>query len=112
VEYASGVEDVYHLPPAFTRCSAFKDNEGGAWSCTEPKWEARCLVQLLGKNGHTVDKLRELIRVTPKEEAILRASALHSPVLVERIEQALRYRVEVAQEFERLIRTLPKNPRG
>jgi hypothetical protein len=76
------------------------------------KWEARCLVQLLGKNGHTIDKLRELIRVTPKEEAILRASSLHSPALVERIEQALRYRVEVAQEFERLIRALPKNPSG
>ena len=100
------------MPPAFTHGSEVPDNEGGAWSCTEPKWEARCLVQLLGKNGHTIDKLRELIRVTPKEEAILRASALHSPVLVERIEQALRYRVEVAQEFERLIRALPKKPQA
>ena len=68
------------------------------------------MVQLLGKNGHTIDKLRELIRVTPKEEAILRASALHSSILAEHIERVLRYRVQVAQEFERLIRALPKNP--
>ena len=106
------MEYVCHMPPAFTHDSAVADNEGGAWSCTEPKWEARCLVQLLGKNGHTIDKLRELIRVTPKEEAILRASALHSPVLIERIKQVLRYRVQVAQEFERMIRALPKNPPG
>ena len=98
------------MPPAFTHCSAVADDEGGAWRCTEPKWEARCLVQLLGKNGHTIDKLRELIRVTPKEEAILRVSALHSPILAEYIERVLRYRVQVAQEFERLVRALPKNP--
>ena len=110
MEYASGV--VCYMPTGFTHYSAVADNEGGAWSCTEPKWEARCLVQLLGKNGHTIDKLRELIRVTPKEEAILRASALHSPVLVEHIEQVLRYRVQVAEEFERMIRALPKNPPG
>ena len=98
------------MPPAFTHSSAVADNEGGAWRCTEPQWEARCLVQLLGKNGHTTDKLRELIRVTPKEEAILRTSALHSPILAEYIERVLRYRVQVAQEFERLIRALPKKP--
>ena len=98
------------MSPAFTHCTAVAENEGGAWRCTEPKWEARCLVQLLGKNGHTIDKLRELIRVTQKEEAILRASALHSPILAEHIEQVLRYRVQVAQEFERLVRALPKNP--
>lgn len=68
------------------------------------------MVQLLGKNGHTIDNLRELIRVTPKEEAILRASALHSPILAEHIERVLRYRVQVAQEFERLIRALPHPP--
>ena len=61
------------MPPAVTHCSVVADNEGGAWRNTEPKWEPRCLVQLLGKNGHTIDKLRELIRVTRKEEAILRA---------------------------------------
>ena len=98
------------MPPAFTHRSTVADNEGGAWRCAEPKWEARCLVQLLGKNGHTIDKLRELIRVTPKEQAILRTSALHSPILAEYIERVLRYRVQVAQEFERLIRALPKNP--
>ena len=98
------------MPAAFTHYSAVADNEGGTWCCTEPKLEARCLVQLLGKNGHTIDKLRELIRVTPKEEGILRVSALHSPILAEHIERVLRYRVQVAQEFERLIRALPKNP--
>ena len=87
------------MPPAYTHRSAVAGNEGGVW----PKWEARCLVQLLGKNGHAIDKLRELIRVTPKEEAILRVSALHSPILAENIERVLRFRVHVAEEFERLI---------
>lgn len=91
------------MPPAFTHRSGVADDEGGVWRCAEAKWEARCLVQLLGKNGHTIDKLRELIRVTPKEEAILRASALHSPILAEHIKRVLRYRVQVAEEFERLI---------
>lgn len=97
------------MPPALTHCSAVTDNEWDAWLCAAPKFEARCLVQLLGKNGLTIDKLREVIRVTPKEEAILRVSALHSPILAEYIERVLRYRVQVAQEFERLIRALPKN---
>ena len=92
------------MPPAFTQCSAVADTEWQAWRCADPKWEARCLVQLLGKNGHTIEALRELIRVTPKEEAILRASALHSPNLAEHIERVLRYRLQVAQEFERLVR--------
>ena len=91
------------MPPAYTHRSAVAGNEGGVWRCGEPKWEARCLVQLLGKNGHAIDKLRELIRVTPKEEAILRLSALHSSILAENIERVLRYPVKVAEEFERLI---------
>ena len=102
------------MPPAFTHRSALAGNEGGAWRCAEPKWEARCLVQLLGKNGHTIDKIRELIRVTPKEEAILRAAALNSPILAEHIERVLRYRVQVAEEFERLIevQVTPLAPRA
>jgi hypothetical protein len=91
------------MPPAFTHCSSVAVNEWEAWRCAEPKSEARCLVQLIGKNGHTIEALRELIRVTPKEEAILRASAFHSPNLAEQIERVLRYRVQVAEEFERLI---------
>ena len=91
------------MPRVFTDRSAAADNEGGAWGCAEPKSEARSLFQLLGRNGHTIDKLRELIRVTPKEEAILRASALDSPILAGHIERVLRYRVQVAEEFERLI---------
>ena len=98
------------MPPAFTHSSAVSGDEWDASLCAAPKFEARCLVQLLGKNGLTIDKLREVIRVTPKEEATLRASAFHSPILGEHLERVLRYRVLVAQEFERLVRALPKNP--
>ena len=57
----------------------------------------------MGKNGHTIEALRELIRVAPEEEAALRAFALQHPEMAEHIERALRYRIRVEEEFERLV---------
>ena len=44
----------------------------GLWSCGDAKQEARQLASMLGKNGDTVESLRELIAVTPQTEALLR----------------------------------------
>lgn len=84
-----GVDGVYHMPRASTYCSAVTSADGKweAWHFNGARGEAKCLIRLLDKNGNTLDSIRELIRVAPEEEAILRAFALqhHShqnPVLL------------------------------
>jgi hypothetical protein len=57
------------------------------------------LLPLLGKNGDSLETLRELIRVSPEEQAALRAF-----LMADRVEQILAYRVRVEQAFEQLAR--------
>lgn len=68
------------------------------------KREARLLFTMIGRNGDTVEKIRELIAVPPRIESVLRAYAAHSPAEGPSIEGVLRYRRKVAKEFEALLR--------
>ena len=51
----------------------------GLWSCACAEQEARQLAGLLGKNRDTVESFRELIAVSPRVEALLRAFAQQHP---------------------------------
>lgn len=67
------------------------------------KEEARALFEMVGRNGDTMDSLRELILVSPKIEAWLLEQTRHSPRGRCGIEKVLRFRRRVLEEFERLV---------
>jgi len=62
--------------------------------------EARGLLTLL-QHGDTIEAILELIRVTPREETVLRAFAIEAPELAGAIERMLAYRISVEREFTR-----------
>lgn len=68
------------------------------------KEEARALFEMVGRNGDTVDSIRELIRVPPKVKAWLLEQARYSPRGRCGIEKVLRFRWRVLVEFERPLR--------
>jgi hypothetical protein len=65
--------------------------------------EARALLATVGKNGDTIETLRELISVPPDIEALLRAFARTHPAEGGEIEIGLRFRKRVLEEFEALL---------
>jgi hypothetical protein len=66
--------------------------------------EARALYRMIGHGRNTVEALRELIRVPPKIERVLRAFAQAHPEEAPAIKRNLKFRLLVAREFERLVR--------
>jgi hypothetical protein len=64
--------------------------------------EAKALFVMVGKNGDTVESLRELISVPPEIETLLRTYAQFHPVESREIEMGLRFRERVLEEFERM----------
>lgn len=72
------------------------------WSAPEPKIEARALFQLLGRNGVTVEDIRELIAITAETERHLQAYARANPEERQNIERVLKFRELVGREFEQL----------
>lgn len=83
-----------------------------------PVIEARILFTLIGRNGNTVEKIRELIAVPPEIEAVLRAYTVRYPEDGASVGRALEFRRRVGEEFERLVKHAPRNwdfvtrPRG
>lgn len=67
------------------------------------KEEARALFEMIGRNGDSVESIRELIQVSPKIETWLLEQARHSPRGRRGIEKVLDFRRRVAAEFEQLI---------
>ena len=67
------------------------------------KEEARALFEMVGRNGDTVESIRELIRVRPRIEAVLRAYTKANPEEWRGIRAILRSRQRVEEEFERSI---------
>ena len=67
------------------------------------KEEARALFEMIGRNGDSVESIRELIRVSSKVEAWLLEQARYSPRSRRGILKALDFRRRVAAEFERLV---------
>ncbi len=74
------------------------------WSAASPQAEARLLFSMIGRNGDSLESIRELISVPPHVETLLRAFAQEHPEHGAGIEGILRYRLEVGREFERLVR--------
>jgi len=68
-----------------------------------PREEARILIEMLGRNGDTVESIRELIAISEIEEALTLCARKHVEVTLG-IERVLKFRRRVAEEFERLIR--------
>jgi hypothetical protein len=64
--------------------------------------EAKALLALAGKNGDTIESLRELISVPSEIEAVLSAFARAYPEEEREIEMGLRFRGRVLEEFERM----------
>jgi hypothetical protein len=67
-----------------------------------PREEAVSLFALIGRNGDTVESVRELIAVPPRMEAALLLYAERNPEDARGIERVLEFRRRVAEEFERL----------
>jgi hypothetical protein len=76
----------------------------GAWGTQSAKAEALMLYAMLGRNGDTVESLRELIRVPAKIEAALRLYASKDREDGAGIEGVIEFRRRVSEEFERLVR--------
>jgi hypothetical protein len=64
--------------------------------------EARNLLALVGRNGDTVDSIRELIAVPSDIERTLRLFLRQYPEDSDGVERVLEFRKRVAQEFEQL----------
>jgi hypothetical protein len=66
--------------------------------------EAIGLYRMVGHDGNTIEKTRELIAVPPRTERVLRAFARAHTENAHWIEASLRFRKSVLLEFERLVR--------
>jgi len=73
-------------------------------STATPREETRNLFALVGKNGDTVDSIRELIAAPPLIEHALGLYAKRFPEDAPPIEKVLNYRKRVREEFDRLVR--------
>jgi hypothetical protein len=69
-----------------------------------PREEALSLFALVGRNGDTVESVRELIAVPHSIETALLLYAQRNPEDALGIERVLHFRRRVAEEFERLAR--------
>jgi hypothetical protein len=74
-----------------------------------PREEALSLFAMIGRNGDTVESVRELIAVPARIEAALLLYADRNPGDASGIERVLQFRHRVAEEFERLV-TDPSTP--
>jgi hypothetical protein len=57
---------------------------------------------LAGRNGDTIDSIRDLIAVPPETERTMRLFVLQYPEESGGVERVLAFRRQVAEEFERL----------
>jgi hypothetical protein len=98
------MEELYIMPASLCRTPAESKRDPDLWRVGSAKIEALALHALLGRNGDDVESLRRLISVSPTEQAELAEWAACSPPAVAvGIENMLRFRSEVAREFDRLV---------
>ena len=74
------------------------------WAIRNPLDEARDLHRMVLHGSCTIESIRDLISVPPEIEAALLAYANRYPKDGQRIHCVLRFRQQVAEEFERLVR--------
>lgn len=73
-----------------------------------PEEEAQALYAMLGRNGDTVETLRELIGFPPAVENALRAYTERYPEDARAVQEIIRFRRQVGEEFEKLLAQAPK----
>ena len=72
--------------------------------------EAKLLYRMIGEET-TIEEIRELIVVSPRVETVLRAFVRANPDDGEWIEATLKFRSDVLEEFNRLVRDgIPATP--
>ena len=87
--------------------------DGLGFELGDPKAEARSLLRLVGRNGDTIETVRELIGVSPRTERLLLAYGRKHPEDEPGILRILKFRQQVANEFEKLASNPAANrPRG
>jgi hypothetical protein len=79
------------------------DRNAGSWDTRPPKAEAKDLFRMVMSGNCSITSIRKLIAVPPPVEATLRAYARHHPDEGSRVEGVLRFRENVAREFEALV---------
>ena len=91
-------------PQVQTRALPYAEIGLSHWlGCTaSPKEEARALFAMIGRNGVTVESIRELIAVPPGIEAALQLYMSRHSEDARGIEKVLRFRQRVRAEFDRL----------
>ena len=91
-------------PPVQTRALPYAEIGLSHWlGCTaSPRQEARALFAMIGRNGDTVESIRELIAVPPRIEHLLRLYLRQHPEDSDGVERALEFRRRVSEEFELL----------
>lgn len=86
------------------------DRNAGAWNTRPPKAEANDLFRMVMTGNCSITSIRKLIAVPPPIEATLRAYARQYPEDASRVERVLRFRENVAREFEALIESWTYRP--
>jgi hypothetical protein len=74
-----------------------------SWDIRPAKAEANDLFRMVMTGNCSITSIRKLIAVPPTIEASLRAYARHYPEEESRVERMLRFRENVAREFEALV---------
>jgi len=79
-----------------------------------PRAEARALVALVQRGVDSVEGMRRLIAVSPKDRAELETWARIRPELAARIDSSIKFRAEVLFAFDTLLqeRNVRTNPGG
>lgn len=96
------------IEKTFDKITAHKTTESkrdpDLWRPGSAATEARCIFEMVGRNGDDVNSLRRLIGVSASEEAELREwAACAPPATAVGIEHMIRFRAAVLAEFETLV---------
>jgi hypothetical protein len=83
-------------------CSRWLD-----WNA-KPTDEARKLLLLVGRNGDTIESVRDLIAVPPEIERTMRLFVLQHPEESGGVERVLEFRRRVSEEFDLLTACRPE----
>ncbi len=94
---------------ALGRETEAESSKHDVWRTGSAKQEALAVYAMLGKNGDSIESLRQLIAVSPIEKAELEEwAACSSPAIALGIEHMISYRRQVLLQFDRLV----ENARG
>lgn len=82
----------------------------GEFSLPPVKQEAAALVAMIGKDGHSAESLRVLIRISERQRAWLFQRTADDPLGRKLVARVIRWREQVLGEFERLLAASTQAP--